>query len=203
MTSDRKDIRNEDYSSFISLNYVANFEKEVSWRVGLFQQSFLGKISPIIPMAEIAARGDDLEVAVGAIHLPELPDVAVVPFFRVTQLTKLDIDLKVVLPLSLSLVVALGERWTLHLDIERQIRFYRLTREEPWDRAVINFIQVRSTFEVGYHLFDAFLLKMGIGTVGDRQYRILDHDLDKISDFTLDEQQFWSGHIGLAVIPPK
>ncbi len=201
ITSDREDVSNEDYNSIIALNYIWDPGKSVSWRFGLFQRSFLGEITPVYPLGEISFNESDFEVAIGAIHLPEFPSVAVVPFFRFTQKTSMDLAIEILFPLKLSIFMLFFENMSAELTVEKQINHYRLSQKDPWDSAVLNTTELHSTLEIGYHFLGVFLLKAGIGVLSDRKYSILEKDLDNITDFSLESKPFFTSTIALAISP--
>ncbi|MBF0287268.1 MAG: hypothetical protein HQM14_05560 [SAR324 cluster bacterium] len=201
ITSDREDLSNEDYNSVIAFNYLLNPDSDVSWRFGVFQRSFLGEITPVYPLGEVAFREPDFEVAIGAIHLPELPSVAVVPFFRFTQKTKMDFSIEVLYPLKLSVFALFFENMSAELILEKQTNFYRLSQKDPWDSSVFKTVELHSALEVGYHFWGIFLLKAGVGVLSDRKYSILDKDLDSITNFSLESNPFLTSNIALAIAP--
>ncbi|MBF0276178.1 MAG: hypothetical protein HQM13_00245 [SAR324 cluster bacterium] len=198
MTTDKKDISNEDYNSSNAVFFRIDPKAKTSWTVGFFQRTFLGDISPVYPLAEVAFDDSDYNMAMGAIHFPEYPDLIVVPFFRLTIKTKMELALDLVFPVRASLYTVFLDDWSLELSLEQRNEYFRLSRKIPWDSTILQRTHLVTKMEVAYHLFGIFLLKAGIGNFSSRKNAFLDEDLDQMAAFSLETKPQVNGHISLA-----
>jgi len=198
ITSDRNDITDEDYNNTNSFNYYFDPKGETSWRFGLFQRTFLGQTSELFPLVEVSFNENDFQAAMGVVHFPELPQTTVSPFFRFSQKTDLDLDITIIYPFKFSIFTFFTENWSFDFTIEREFEYYRLTQSAPFNSTVLSIIQVHSTIDVGYHLYNSVFIETGIGFLSERKYTFLEEDLDAITDFKLGDGATYSGHIALA-----
>jgi len=199
ISSDEKDVSNEDYYTYASAFYRLDASSPGGWSLGVFQQAFLGKMSDVIPLIQYESPSETSSWMVGFIHIPGFFNPPVLPYFGYGVKTGDRIAIELVYPKRLSVYVRITENLSALLAWKQDSRSYRLTEELPWKSSVLESTQVRQTFRLNYHLGGLLLLGVGVGQVSDRQITITDSEDTVLADWYPEDASLDLIHASIAI----
>lgn len=179
IASDREDVTNEDYHSHVSLLFYPQRKGETRWAFGAFQQSYLGEISEIIPLAQYESRSGPLAWSIGFLHLPGSYDPPVLPYFGLSTNWASALEVELVYPRRVALGVRPFSRMGIRLEWEDSTTRYRLSRKAPWQGNVLAISQQRQQLTLDLQLLTNLELQLGAGTLQQRKWVLSDSALDE------------------------
>lgn len=72
---------------------------------------------------------------------------------------------------------------SLQLSLERELSYYRLTNEEPWESTILHTSQLKSKLTLNYFFLGDLMLSLGAGNASEREFIFMDNDRDSLSRF--------------------